>query len=165
MTRDAGRAPIGGTVVYLAWVLVMAFFFAKVEVQIEGGVGWAGALPTWRIESSPWLDLFWGGRPMTGYHAWVFSFMALVFFSPLAFNARWAWRDIGLAFAGLSLFWICEDFLWFLINPAYGWARFSPEAIIWHKRWLWGLPVDYWVGIFASAALLALRHRRSVNVA
>jgi len=59
--------------IYLGWVALMAFFFAKVEIQIEGAAGWASALPTWRIESHWLLDIFWGGRPMTGYHAWVFS--------------------------------------------------------------------------------------------
>ncbi|QNH20347.1 hypothetical protein HEP73_01247 [Xanthomonas sp. GW] len=36
MMRAADRAPIRRTLVYLAWVLVMTFFFAKIEVQIEG---------------------------------------------------------------------------------------------------------------------------------
>lgn len=160
MTPATEKASVGRTLVYLAWVLVMAFFFAKVEIQIEGGAGWAASLPTWRIEHSLWLDIFWGGRPMTGYHAWVFSFMALAFLSPLAFNGRWTLRDLGLALAGLSLFWVCEDGLWFLLNPAYGWERFNPAGIAWHKRWLWGLPVDYWSGLVVTAVLLALRHRR-----
>jgi len=52
--------------------------FAEVEIQIEGAAGWASSL---RLEDRDhWLlDLFWGGRPMTGYHAWVFSFMFLAF--------------------------------------------------------------------------------------
>lgn len=36
MMRAADRAPIRRTLVHLTWVLVMAFFFAKVEVQIKG---------------------------------------------------------------------------------------------------------------------------------
>lgn len=160
MTSAPEPRRVRHTLAYLAWVLAMAFFFAKVEIQIEGGAGWAASLPTWRIESSVWLDLFWGGRPMTGYHAWVFSFMALVFLSPLAFSGRWTLRELGLALAGLSLFWVCEDFLWFVLNPAYGWQRFDPTHIAWHKRWLWGLPVDYWSGLAVSAVLLVLRHRR-----
>ncbi len=62
----------------LAWLLLLAFFFAQVEIQIEGARGWAASLPTWRIEGHWLLDLFWGGRPLTGYHAWIFSFMLLV---------------------------------------------------------------------------------------
>ena len=158
MSGAIEKTSVARTLGYLAWVIVMAFFFANAEIQIEGGAGWATSLPTWRIENSIWLDLFWGGRAMTGYHAWVFTFMALVFFSPLAFNGRWTWRDVGLAAAGLIVFWVCEDFTWFLINPAFGWERFNPVDAFWHKHWLWGAPVDYWGGLAVAAFILATRH-------
>jgi hypothetical protein len=145
---------------YFAWVLVMAFFFANVEIQIEGAAGWAAQLPTWRIEKHWLLDIFWGGRAMTGYHAWVFSFMALAFFAPLAFIGRWHWREVALALSGLMFFWIVEDFLWFVLNPSYGWARFSATQVPWHKHWLFGAPTDYWVGI-GGAALIVLALNRS----
>lgn len=103
LTVEVGTGDVGWrrTVTYMVWVLVMAFFFANAEIQIEGGAGWATSLPTWRIEHHWLLDIFWGGRAMTGYHAWVFTFMALVFYSPLAFNGRGRWRDAGLALCGL----------------------------------------------------------------
>ncbi|MES2888130.1 MAG: hypothetical protein V4739_08955 [Pseudomonadota bacterium] len=148
------------TLVYLAWVLTMAVFFAEVEIQIEGPAGWAAQLPTWRIEQHWLLDIFWGGRPMTGYHAWVFSFMALAFFAPLAFNGRWVWREAVLALAGLALFWIVEDFLWFVLNPAFGLARFDPQHVPWHKHWFLGAPTDYWVGLLGTAALVTIVNRR-----
>jgi hypothetical protein len=138
---------------YFAWVVLMAFFFANAEIQIEGGAGWASSLPTWRIEKHWSLDIFWGGRAMTGYHAWVFSFMALAFFAPLAFNGRWRWSDAVLALGGLSAFWVVEDFLWFVINPAYGVARFDPAHVSWHPRWVLGLPLDYWWGGVGALAL------------
>jgi len=142
------------TLIYLAWVVLMALFFAEVEIQIEGQAGWAAQLPTWRIEEHWLLDIFWGGRPMTGYHAWVFSFMALAFFMPLAFLGRCQWREAGLALAGLMLFWIIEDFLWFALNPAYGLARFVPAQVPWHKHW-WGVaPTDYWTAVIAALLLL-----------
>lgn len=70
----------------LAWVVLLAFFLAQVEIQIEGSAGWAAGLPTWRIEDHWMLDLFWGGRAMTGYHAWMFPFIALFFHFPLLFH-------------------------------------------------------------------------------
>jgi hypothetical protein len=149
----------GRTLGYLAWVVVMAFFFANVEIQIEGAAGWAANLPTWRIESHWLLDIFWGGRAMTGYHAWVFSFMALVFFAPLAFQGRWSWRDAALALAGLMTFWIVEDLLWFVLNPAYGWSKFDAAHVTWHPHWLLGLPVDYWVGLVGAGLIITWLHR------
>ena len=159
--QDQAGGPIGWrrTFGYLAWVMLMALFFAEVEIQIEGANGWAAQLPTWRIEHHWLLDTFWGGRPMTGYHAWIFSFMALAFFAPLAFAGRWRRREAAFALSGLMLFWIVEDFLWFLLNPAYGWARFEPAHVAWHKHWWMGAPVDYWTAIGGAALILVLLNR------
>lgn len=160
--RSPTAHPIGWprTFGYLAWVLLMAVFFAEVEIQIEGANGWAGKLPTWRIEKHWLLDIFWGGRPMTGYHAWVFSFMVLAFFAPLAFFGRWRGREAALALSGLALFWVTEDFLWFVLNPAFGFGRFEPSQVPWHKHWWGGAPVDYWVAMIGEILVLVLINRR-----
>jgi hypothetical protein len=141
---------------YLLWVVLLACFFAEVEIQIEGAAGWAANLPTWRIEQHWLLDLFWGGRPLTGYHAWVFSFMALVFHLPVFFVRRWHWRLEIRVLGGLMLFWIIEDFLWFVLNPAYGIGKFSPALIPWHKHWWLGIPSDYLTFSLAGMILIAL---------
>lgn len=137
----------------LGMVVVLAYFFAKAEIHIEGDAGWAANLPTWRIEQHWLLDLFWGGRAMTGYHAWVFSFIALFFHFPQCFNAQWSWPLEARVLASIMLFWVLEDFLWFIINPAFGWRRFHPAHATWHKRWAGGAPVDYWFFLVFSALL------------
>ena len=138
----------------LLWVGLLGYFFAMTEIQIEGASGWAASLPTWRIEKHPLLDIFWGGRPMTGYHAWVFPFMALVFHLPLVILGRFSWRLEARCLGSLMLFWIIEDFLWFALNPAYGLARFAPPFIPWHKHWLAGVPTDYLVFTAVGLALV-----------
>ncbi|GFE59118.1 hypothetical protein [Geobacter sp. AOG1] len=144
----------------VAWVALLALFFAMTEIQIEGAHGWAASLPTWRIEKHWLLDIFWGGRPMTGYHAWVFPFMLLAFHLPLALHGTFSWRLEARCLGALMLFWIMEDLLWFLLNPAYGWAKFTPLHIPWHKHWLAGFPLDYLVFILVGGALLAWSFRR-----
>ncbi len=139
---------------FIGWIALLAFFFAKVEIQIEGANGWAAALPTWRVDRHPLLDIFWGGRPMTGYHAWVFSFMFLVFHLPQALCGRFSFRLEARTVGGLMLFWIIEDLLWFLMNPAFGPARFGPAFIPWHKHWLLGVPTDYPIFAVIGGALL-----------
>lgn len=139
--------------------LLLAFFFAQIEIHIEGEAGWAANLPTWRIEHHWLLDIFWGGRPMTGYHAWVFPFIAIFFHFPLLFMGQWRWQLQARCLACIALFWLAEDFLWFVLNPAYGLARFEPINISWHKRWLWGAPVEYWVFAPLVIALLWLSCR------
>jgi hypothetical protein len=127
----------------ILYVAVLGLFFAMTEIQIEGANGWACALPTWRIEKHWLLDIFWGGRPMTGYHAWVFSFMFLVFHLSHAINGRFSRLTELRCLGSLMLFWIIEDFLWFVLNPCYGLSRFAPQFIPWHKKWLLGMPTDY----------------------
>ena len=144
---------------FLSAVGVLSFLFAMVEIQIEGSGGWASNLPTWRIEKHWLLDVFFGGRPLTGYHAWVFSFMALLFHLPLllvwALGAAVSYGRLELTIlAAIMLFWILEDLLWFVLNPGFGLRAFRKERVTWHKRWLLGAPVDYWV--FGVLALVLL---------
>jgi hypothetical protein len=92
----------------LAWVVLLSFFFAQTEVQIEGSAGWAAHLPTWHIEHHWLLDIFWGGRAMTGYHAWIFPCIALFFHFPLFFLPRWSWlASCCFGFRRLSL--VCSQ--------------------------------------------------------
>lgn len=145
----------------ILYVAVVAVFFGMAEIQIEGANGWAAGLPTWRIESHWLLDIFWGSRPMTGYHAWIFSFMALVFHWPVFATGRWSPRFEARILGSLMIFWIIEDFSWFLFNPGWGWAKFSPAFIPWHKKWLFGLPLDYVTFTIAGALLLAWSWRNA----
>lgn len=147
------------TIVPLAYALVLAVFFAQTEIQIEGSEGWAAKLPTWRIEHHWLLDIFWGGRAMTGYHAWIFPCVALFFHFPFAVTLKWNLPDEARILGSIMCFWTCEDFLWFVLNPAFGVDRFAPQFVPWHKHWLGGAPVDYWVAAVAATLLFTWAHR------
>jgi hypothetical protein len=129
-----------------AFVLAAAYAFAKVEIEIEGPHGWAASLPTWRI-SNRWTKIFYGNRPLTGYHLWLQIFVLLMAHAPFGlFYSPWSWaaelRTIGF----VIVFFLIEDFLWFVLNPAYGIRRFRREHIWWHEpTWWWIMPRDYWV--------------------
>lgn len=133
-----------GLLALLGWVTLLGLVFAKVEIQIEGKDGWAAGLPTWRIEKHWLLDFFWGGRPMTGYHAWVFPFILLMLHLGFFLTGVWTWKLELRALAVGALFWTVEDFFWFVLNPAYGMKAFQKGSIPWHPRWFAGLPADYW---------------------
>ncbi len=137
----------------------IAYLFANVEVQIEGSAGWAVNLPTWRIERHWLLDLLFGGRAMTGYHAWMLPTVAAFFHLPLLMSGRWSWRLEARALACMCIFWIAEDVLWFICNPAFGWAKLNPIDVPWHKHWFLGLPSDYWLFSSVSTALLVWSFR------
>jgi hypothetical protein len=138
----------------ILYVALLGLFFAMTEIQIEGANGWACALPTWRIEKHWLLDIFWGGRPMTGYHAWIFPFMFLVFHLPHVVGGAFSWHKEARCLGALMLFWIFEDFLWFVFNPCYGLAKFSPQFIPWHKHWMIGMPSDYLIFTCVGCLLL-----------
>lgn len=145
----------------ICWVALLGLFFAMTEIQIEGANGWACALPTWRIEKHWLLDIFWGGRPMTGYHAWVFSFMFLVFHLPHAISGSFSLQLEARCVGALMIFWIIEDFLWFVLNPSFGLARFTPQFIPWHKHWLLGMPTDYLIFTVIGLFLLAWSYAKA----
>lgn len=142
----------------LLWVALLGAVFAMVEIQIEGSAGWAANLPTWRVDHS-WLNHLCGGKTITGYHVWVFSFMALVFHLPLVLTGSFSWRLEARILGAVMVFWILEDFFWFLFNPAFGLGKFSPQFIPWHKHWLVGVPVDYILTLALGGALLAASYR------
>jgi hypothetical protein len=157
-TPAAARLRLAAT---LGWTLLLAALFSQIEIQIEGPHGWAANLPTWRIEEHWMLDIFWGGRPMTGYHATMFSFIALVFHFPAFFARHWTRREESRVVGCIIVFWIVEDFLWFATSPWFGLAKFAPEFIPWHKHWFWFAPMDYWMFSGVAVGLLAYSMKRS----
>lgn len=146
--------------VMLAGVAILALCFAQFEIQVEGPAGWAANLPTWRVDRHPLLDIFWGGRPLTGYHVWIFSFMALIFHLPLLIHGQPTLRLEARILGSLMVFWMMEDFFWFLLNPAYGFHKLTPESVAWHKHWILGWPVDYVAFGIVGAGLLWFSFRR-----
>jgi hypothetical protein len=124
---------------------LLGFLFAKVEIEIEGGDGWAAKLPTWRVQNRL-TDLLYGGRPLTGYHLWVQLFVLVFCHVPFAFGLPLAARNEALVIAFMILFWIVEDFLWFVVNPRFGLRKFKASEIWWHRKawWLFA-PREYFV--------------------
>ncbi|HQH26688.1 MAG TPA: hypothetical protein PLP17_04765 [Oligoflexia bacterium] len=146
------------------YTILLGFFFSMVEVQIEGSQGWAASLPTWRIEHHPLLSILWGGRPITGYHVWVFSFMAFVFHFPLFVLGTWSLRFEARVLGCLMFFWVFEDFFWFVFNPAYGAAKLFHGEVIWHKHMILFLPHDYWLFLILGSLLLYWSFRGQKNI-
>ncbi len=135
----------------LAWALM--------EVQIEGRSGWASALPTWRFENK-WTRRILGSRQITGYHVYI-QFVVAVFahltYFVVPLRPTWSLELRIIAF--IMLFWNVEDFLWFVVNPAFGVRRFRKEDIWWHAgSWWWFMPRDYWIFIPIGVALYALSY-------
>jgi hypothetical protein len=142
---------------FFSTVAVAAVLFALLEIQIEGRSGWARSLPTWRVRNR-WTRWFLGGRTITGYHVYVHLFVLLVCHLPfLLAIAPFSWAAEFRILGFLFLFWVLEDFLWFVLNPHWGLHRFRPEHVPWHaENWWWIMPRDYWIFTPIGLALYLL---------
>ncbi|MGH7143201.1 MAG: hypothetical protein ACREJ2_03610 [Planctomycetota bacterium] len=92
---------------------------------------------------------------MTGYHAWVFTFMAIVFHLPIIMTGDWSWKLESRMVGCVMLFWIIEDYEWFCLNTRFGLHRLDPKDAWWHKHWFMGImPLDYVTFSFVGAVLI-----------
>jgi hypothetical protein len=145
---------------FFAAVVAASTAFALLEIQIEGGRGRAAGLPAWRYENR-WTRVVLGGRAITGYHVYFHLLVIILTHLPFALAiAPFSWpaelRIVGF----VILFWLLEDFLWFVLNRRWGLRRFRPEHIPWHApNWWWIMPRDYWIFGPLGVALYALSFR------
>jgi hypothetical protein len=143
-----------------AFLFLFALLFALVEIEIEGADGWAVKLPTWYRRRPIYARLYgllMSGKPLTGYHAVMFFIPLWALHAGLAFGQRWS-PALELRILASYFVWnVTWDFLWFVLNPAYGWRRFRKGQIWWHDRiWLGRMPIDYANAILASFAIAAM---------
>lgn len=143
--------------VFVVSVLICAGAFALLEIQIEGEAGWAKGLPTWRVDTRLTRLLF-GGRELTGYHLYAHLTVLTLLHLPYGLSLVPFGLQVELRLlAFLVLFWIAEDYLWFVCNPRFGVARFRREFIPWHAHsWWWIMPREYWIFLPIGFALYGL---------
>ncbi len=142
---------------FFTFLMTTAALLALVEIQAEGSNGWGENFPTWRA-SNRLTRLLWGKRPITGYHLYLNLFVLVLLHFPFAAGlCPWSGRLEFRVLAFLVLFWVVEDFLWFVLNPAYGLHRFKREVVWWHAKNWWGfMPADYWVAAPLGVCLYCL---------
>ena len=133
------------------FVLLAATLVALLEIQIEGPAGWAKNLPTWRSKPEKWYSKFaqtaLNKEELTGYHLALWTTVLLFFHIPFFFGIPWGITLEKNLIASYFLFWMLEDFLWFIFNPAFGIKKFKPQYIPWHKKWIGPFPKTYYTGL------------------
>ena len=144
----------------LFWSL-FATVLACVEIESEGQYGWAERAPTWfRTTGLParLYGLVMGGKPLTGYHMFIFFLPVFIFHAHFAMGMEWSVAEECKAWAMYFAWCVMWDYHWFVLNPHYT-GKFSRDQIWWHTKsyWVLGLfPVDYFVGVGMSIGLAAL---------
>jgi hypothetical protein len=134
-----------------AYFFLIALVLAHLEIQIEGPHGWAEKLPTWRWDS-PGVRR-WLGKPVTGYHLCLVTFILLLLHVPQFYGGSWE-REAELL-AMFFLLIVIWDFLWFACNRHFGIARFRAGQVWWCPAWTLGVPRPYlvWLALSLAAAL------------
>jgi hypothetical protein len=140
-------------------VCALALWFALIEIEIEGPHGWALRLPTWFRTRGPAGRIYGalsGGKPFTGYHLFMASLPLVILQLPFAYT-DWSGSAEIMVLATYLAFAIGWDYLWFILNPAYGLARFRRGEVWWYAGpWIGRLPLEYYLAVAASFALAAI---------
>ena len=145
-----------------AFLFGFALLFALVEIEIEGADGWAINLPTWyrrRPAYARLFGLFMSGKPLTGYHAIMFFIPLCAFHMGVAFGLPWSLSVEARIISAYLLWNVTWDFLWFLLNPAYGWHHFLIAAlplILHRKLWLFREHAAFAAGMAGLTLVCAL---------
>lgn len=142
----------------LFWFL-LCVCLACIEIESEGKWGWAEKAPTWYRTTGPVAKVYgllMGGKPLTGYHAFMFAFPLFILHVPYVSGVAWSaaeeLRTAALYFV-IGALW---DYLWFVLNPHYGPRGFKKTTVWWHakSKWVFGLfPADY---LFAAVISVAM---------
>jgi hypothetical protein len=141
-------------------LFLYAFGLAAIEIEIEGGVGWAERLPTWyykRGRVGRVYGLVMGQRPLTGYHVYAFTIPLLILHLPYVMGVDWSLTGELITIATYFVLAVVWDYLWFVMNPAYTVARFRRGNVWWFEvPWVWRFPLDYYMSIALSITLAGL---------
>lgn len=141
-------------------ICALALWFALIEIEIEGAHGWALRLPTWFRTRGPAGRVYGalsGGKPLTGYHLFMATLPLVILHLPFGYGADWSWPAEIMIVATYLAFAIGWDYLWFILNPAYGLGRFRRGRVWWyHGPWIGRLPLEYYVAVGLSFAVALL---------
>ncbi len=141
------------------WLFLLEFLFAGFEIEAEGPYGWAERFPTFYRRSSVaarvWIRFT--GKPLTGYHAFLFATPLVWLLYPMVSSGRWSWSEVLKDLAIYLMFASAWDFAWFVLNPAYR-LRDFPYRVWWFAQEpsFLHLPLSYYVAWTMSTVVAAL---------
>jgi hypothetical protein len=129
----------------LFFIFSISVLLALLEIQIEGVDGWAKNLPTWKIRN-PFQKIF-NWEYLSGYHLYLWTLLLVILQSPFFMGLKFSLPNEILVIEILFLTLMCEDFLWFVLNPKWGIKRFFKEDIPWHSDKFLFFPKNYWAAL------------------
>jgi hypothetical protein len=116
------------------FIIISSIFLAYLEIQIEGTVGWAKNLPTWKYKISNF--------EITGYHLSLWGFLFIICHFPLFFTS-WSLTKESFIISFFIILLLVEDSFWFLLNKEF--KGLNDE---WRQPKLGSIPMFFIVGAF-----------------
>lgn len=139
----------------IVFVFLCALIHALLEIQIEGENGWAEKLPTKRFNNP--FEKITGWTYIDGYHLFTWILFILFFHLPFLFNLSFNFQNELLILESIFVFFLVEDFLWFVINPKWGIKNFFTQKISWHPNKILFFPQNYWISFIIIFVLDFIR--------
>ncbi len=130
------------TITYSIYLFVLALLLALIEIEIEGKNGWAAKTETFRKDLTKirFIKKITWSQELTGYHLFLNIFLIMFFHIPYFFGFSLTLANEFLILGYYLLFGVTWDFLWFVLNPYYGIAKFKKDEIPWfsQNKWIFG---------------------------
>lgn len=147
------------------FVWLFALVFAMIEIEVEGPDGWAKNLPTPKNVLAH-LSL---------YHVYMVLLAVVVVSGFVYFRytrpctttttfpltcrpARPAPHPLLMILFHIVLYFLVQDFLWFVLNPKFTVLGYTQANIPWHKPWVGGVPLFNFVGLFVVVCVAFATH-------
>ncbi|MDD3190527.1 MAG: hypothetical protein PHI66_02440 [Candidatus Pacebacteria bacterium] len=124
-------------------LIAFAIIWALFEIETEGTISWAALFPCARYKKSPET------KEITSYHILLglMLFMAFEITSIAVFGIWIPIEKLVQLGAWMLLVTNLEDYLWNIMNPSelYGWKETFVERRYPTARFIWNIPVDYFM--------------------
>ena len=114
---------------------LLALLFAILEIENEGKFGWAEKSQTWyrsKEHQPKIIQLLLGGKPLTGYHLFLFPLVMLITHAHFFMGVSWT---LDKEFAALGIYFLWSplwDYLWIVFNPHFSVSKI--KEIWWFKK-------------------------------
>ena len=107
--------------------------YSLLEIELEAKEGWCKNLPTPVV-----LGKF------TLYHVLMNIIVIITLLKVYVKNKD----DLAKGIFYIALWFLVEDFMWFVMNPYYKIEKYKKEYIWWHARseWYYGIPEHNYIG-------------------
>ena len=131
--------------VHSLFIFIFSVLYSVLEIEIEGkDGGWAKNIPT--IPS--------GIGILTNYHV----IMNIIIILVVTYSTYILFQDIYIVIFYNILWFVIEDFCWFVLNPYFTLEKYTKEDIWWHsdQMWIYNIPFHNIVSFTILALIIFL---------